>query len=705
MTAIFCRIAIAVLLLVPHAASAGRWAPRRVAQKGKPTFQSIRRRVEAELSKTATKRLAGIRLLRPFRTPQARKFLFGLWNTEKNPAIRRTVLGLLALHEHRTTLVLMRGQLNKSQDAKLQRIAARGLLVQEAAGMTALVDATRAARKTTRTAAIQALASVARARPAAAQALRAATMHLEGAERYQALVALRSCPKPPSFLAHLEVLTHEKFAATRGEALRQLALAKAKSARELTLTTARDAKSMKQPAVQRAVIFALAALADAQTLPALLELGISSPAAVTAELGVLRRQPTIRDHLVGKLAAIRKSSDKPIDRLVAVEMLGRFKTKAASRALIGALSDPSTAVVLAALLPVARNHNREALPQLRRLFHGKNPELQVEAMAAMHTLLRRDARWPSQLMAQLDSPSIAIRCLAIDKLAELRYAKALPRIRALAAAPAWQVRSAAYGYLRRVPAKSSIGVLVHNLQTESGRLGAECLGALVELTQRNYPRPKYWKRWWAAAERDFRMPRPIAAGTRKKQGKKPGEPIARLSAALTYYDIPLTSKRTCFLLDTSGSMQALAGTAKTPRLRAAKEALAQVVKASAPDLYFNLIPFSTGARPWSTKLQTMTAANKAEATAYARSLHAGGGTNIYAALRAAFDDPLVDTIYLLTDGDPSVGKITNPAELAATVARWNRERRIIIHTISFGKDSALLRRLAKDSGGRYVRFI
>ena len=78
-----------------------------------------------------------------------------------------------------------------------------------------------------------------------------------------------------------------------------------------------------------------------------------------------------------------------------------------------------------------------------------------------------------------------------------------------------------------------------------------------------------------------------------------------------------------------------------------------------------------------------------------------GPTNVHDALAAAFADQEIDTIFLLTDGRPSVGPIVDPSQLADEVERWNFSRSIRIHTIAIGAKSDFLARLAKDSGGQH----
>ncbi len=117
---------------------------------------------------------------------------------------------------------------------------------------------------------------------------------------------------------------------------------------------------------------------------------------------------------------------------------------------------------------------------------------------------------------------------------------------------------------------------------------------------------------------------------------------------------------------------------------------------------FNLIYFDT---PVNTLLKRMAFARKGIKQRALRSVQAlqpQGGTNIHDALWEAFQDRGVDTIYLLSDGSPSAGKITDAAGIAREVARWNQIRRIRIHTISLGSKSPFMAQLAKQSGGKHV---
>ena len=63
----------------------------------------------------------------------------------------------------------------------------------------------------------------------------------------------------------------------------------------------------------------------------------------------------------------------------------------------------------------------------------------------------------------------------------------------------------------------------------------------------------------------------------------------------------------------------------------------------------------------------------------------------------------VDTIFLVTDGAPTVGKVTDPSKLIAAITDINRSRGVTIHVIVFDKQEEVkLGPLAYKNGGQCV---
>lgn len=162
-----------------------------------------------------------------------------------------------------------------------------------------------------------------------------------------------------------------------------------------------------------------------------------------------------------------------------------------------------------------------------------------------------------------------------------------------------------------------------------------------------------------------------------------------------------------FVLDTSGSMQGQ----KIEQARGALRFFLQSLKAKDR---FNVIPFSTEARPFFEQPVTASADNLERAFAKIGEIEARGGTNIEDGLRTALAPALpaqpggttyVPITVFLTDGRPTVG-MTDVNQLLAQVQKENHNRaRVFVFGVGNDVNTRLLDKIADDSRGDrgYVR--
>ncbi len=208
----------------------------------------------------------------------------------------------------------------------------------------------------------------------------------------------------------------------------------------------------------------------------------------------------------------------------------------------------------------------------------------------------------------------------------------------------------------------------------------------------------------------------------------------------SYYGINTkTSKHVVYLIDISGSMEGKAETdlagnviastgsklgAKVgnavggfagkvikrqtnnqlTKLGKAKKELIPSIKGLSEDTYFTVMVFENRVKKWRKKLVPATKSNKTLATVYIEKLSSGGGTNIYESLEDAFALQDVETVFLLSDGEPSAGKITSASGIVDEVTNWNRSRNITIHTIGLGEDcdKNFMKELASKNNGTFI---
>ncbi|NUP94643.1 MAG: VWA domain-containing protein [Planctomycetaceae bacterium] len=388
------------------------------------------------------------------------------------------------------------------------------------------------------------------------------------------------------------------------------------------------------------------------------------------------------------------------ERCFAVRLLGKVPGSEVTLEIAAQVRAKEPQLVNTALRVLGERGDPVAIPELRKVLRSKDDSRRVETMLALHALLKGDAQWRDELRKGLKSESglreVALRTLLLDLLADLQDEGSLETAWQDLDHKEWTIRAAALDFCRRVRHKHSVPRLIARLDAESGRLREDVLEALHALTAMRFRQRERWNEWWTDVGAKFELV-PVEALVQPKRSNP------QQASTASYYGIPLTSERAVFVVDVSGSMSATFGTDKSrTRLDEAKRQLRRVVEAMPKEYLINIVPFHTTVSQVFERMTQVTDRARAEALSQIDALRTQGGTNIHDAMQRAFAEPEVDTIYLLSDGAPSNGEITDPDALADEIVRWNRTRRVRIHCIAIGMDSPMLKRIANESGGEYV---
>lgn len=338
---------------------------------------------------------------------------------------------------------------------------------------------------------------------------------------------------------------------------------------------------------------------------------------------------------------------------------------------------------------------RELATDVRVRLRKADPKA-LDLAIGLHELLAKDPAWREDLLAMARGSDASLRIVGLQLLLLIECGDAVALAQQAIDHKQWELRSVAYRYLAKFRDVTSIPPLIARYDREDGRLEAELNQALFLHTGTRFWKRVDWEAWWAKNKAGFALP-PLAAVSNAKAGSGGG------GNTVSYFDIPLVSQKMAFLVDISGSMGAKVGTGgNRTRLEEAKRQLARVIESLPETHWCNVIVYETGVRAIWDKLRKVNDKNRAELLAEVRRLRIAGGTNIHDALERAFADPAIDTIYLMTDGQPSAGKVVDPDDIVDQVRRWNLSRQLVIHCVAIGIDSDLCKRLAADSGGTYV---
>ncbi len=274
---------------------------------------------------------------------------------------------------------------------------------------------------------------------------------------------------------------------------------------------------------------------------------------------------------------------------------------------------------------------------------------------------------------------------------------------------------------RAVQAVDALIDLVERLEggrDADGLLMSQAREALLTITGESFAKAQDYRNFWEPRKASFR-PRtgpPPREAHNTSERKRP-----------TFFGSEIKSNRLCFVIDTSGSMEAAdplpangdpTGGSRV-RMERAKQQLCAVIDALPEDTRFTIVSYSgalfaggpggggtlppgtpedgplpptIGGIEWlkvfKPRIVQANARGKAEAKEWVQKLQANGATFTFNALRAAFDVEGIDTIVLLSDGAPTdidrkSGSAMTNDKILEEIRGLNRFRRLRIDTFGF----------------------
>lgn len=470
-------------------------------------------------------------------------------------------------------------------------------------------------------------------------------------------------------------------------------------------------RKYKDSASRVEAVLALEAQTDPQVVRVLEPiLGDKDPAVVTAGVRVLAglTNPACQTAIIELLASSKK---EPV-------RLGILRVLA-----FGALSHDGVAV-------------RECLA---------DRSWQVRRRALIALVALNQPEFIADLVSLCKDKEVAVRCAALDGLAQMNADEVRAPAGQLLVDDAWQVRASAIAALGRVRHRDSIPLLIEVMKVEEGRLVDDAIAALEYLTARAFgPRVELWERFWNQYKDRYQIPS-------KEELAKLAQRRAELKAiyqpgpgeATTYHGIQSKSRKVLFVIDVSGSMESEVvekdrfkdgGYPSYSRMDIVKTELARTIETLGKRTMFNILSFATEVKPWKKKLVKANVLAKSSAFDWITKLEplggasnnelaavglvgtanlAAGRTNTWGALRWALAmdtearrDPYlldVDTIFFLSDGRPTHGKIVDIEDILKGVAEANELRKVVLHTIAIGEfQKTFMQRLAQGNGGVFV---
>lgn len=406
-------------------------------------------------------------------------------------------------------------------------------------------------------------------------------------------------------------------------------------------------------------------------------------------------------------------------RLVAgvAEALGGMGQPFVFEPLVDLLGHRELDVRLGAVAGLGRLKDPRAVPHLVPLVNDDDPILAMASLEALESIGDGAGAAPAVLRA-VGSSHKALRLAGIGAVFTLRV-------------------------------KDGIRPLIMMLDAEpDARVAEDAHKTLQSLTLREFrDETAEWLAWWDRNESTWTVPDFEKIAAAMKRIAETGGKYA--TGSKTFQNIETKSDNILFVIDVSQSMSEPFGDperltrsgreyASLQRLEIVKEELCNTIESLSDTTNFNIVAFASDVTSWKPKATRANVLSKNAAVQWVRELAPRGGegasfrarmglsssaasegmTNTYLALMTAFGEDVekqrksafvtdskdpIDTIFFLTDGEPTVGTTVDMGEIRAEVRRVNAFRGVQLHVIYVGafggKD---FRTLAEENGGVFV---
>ncbi len=438
--------------------------------------------------------------------------------------------------------------------------------------------------------------------------------------------------------------------------------------------------------------------------------------------------------------AVRKEAEKG---------LARQTTHQAHHALLRELRDSKDVNLSVAILESFKvSRPKSAYETAIKLTTHKEAAMRVHSAELLGVLEPRGGGSVQALAPLLLDKEADVRIAALASLAQLKADNlAQESLRLLKEDPQWRVRASSIEFLKKLRIKESIQPLIDAMKSEQGRLFDDCHEALKVITAETFLQPSVedWQSWWNQVKDHFEVPTQKQIEDRKSAQAAADSRYTRTKKEYApFVGIPTRSQRMLFLLDVSNSMvDRLSIESGDParlkdfrerygdydtKIDLAREELISTIATLGDHVKFNIVTFHTFVEKWKDTLQQANQGNKNAAMKFltrltpdyvngiARQAKENGRTNTFDALNVAFgvgnsQKPQAskmhsvesDTVFLITDGMPTAGRITDPQELIRYVGAANRRAKMVFHVVTFNHgNESLLKTIAEHSGGHYL---
>lgn len=350
--------------------------------------------------------------------------------------------------------------------------------------------------------------------------------------------------------------------------------------------------------------------------------------------------------------------------------------------------------------------------------------------AAVTAMARMDAeRGWGPMYGALKDPDGGVRCAVLGRVTELYPQHVEEQSRLALEDEDWRPRMQAVDNLRALRTLTAVDALVRATGDERPVVANNAMAGLAAISGKRFTLLEQWQLWWTQSRATFKFPEPEEPddggkddgdkGDGAKDGGKQDDkddpppdagatdkPDAGGSVTVARYNgLPVVSDHVAFVVDKSASMRMSAESGVTKDARARAELDATLTALAGTHFVFNAYTYGAEQRRMSKKPVDLDVKSHKAVLEFVDGATPEGRKAIWEILETVVSDPLLDTVYLLSSGEPEVGLYVHWNRVTEHLAELNRFHKVTVHTVVWNERQWYrdqLRKIAECTGGSFV---
>ncbi|MFO0980989.1 MAG: HEAT repeat domain-containing protein [Planctomycetota bacterium] len=398
-----------------------------------------------------------------------------------------------------------------------------------------------------------------------------------------------------------------------------------------------------------------------------------------------------------------------------VELLGHYADPVYGKTVQEFANSKDLDVLRAVARALGQMRYEPASKRLAELTASKDAIVRANAFEAL-ARIQPEAN-QDRLQQALSDADGGVRTALLAALAEIYPELAEPRSIAMLTDGDWRVCQQAIDNLARPLAQTWWSCWLAGLPDPTPFLGAAetsaaAIEALVKATRnprplvaqhaqavlrlftgRSWTTASQWQGWWQARK----------DGAPASTGDRPGEtPAAPLPS---FFGLYVLSDHVAFLIDKSNDMNRLLPSEQRSKADAALDELEKTLAQLPDGIQCQVFGYAAEVTAFPKKPAQLTARERKAMVNFVRSQPNANQKDIWNALGTVMRDPSIDTVYLLSSGEPEIGLYVHYNRVTEHLRDLNRFHKVVIHAVSYTTNDwhrDQLRKIAAVTGGQFT---